>query len=105
VSPPPGGQVTTADGDVLTTAARDLAALGARFAAGDAPLRAADTDLREGAGDVAHLLADSADLFQTSWTDVLDVCSEACGTVAGNLGRFVTDLTAADVAAGQGYSL
>ncbi len=105
MSQPTGGQVTAADGVVLRTASRDLENLGGRLALGHIPLNEANAALLEGAGDVGPLLADGADLFVTSWTGVMAVCSDACGLVAGNLGRFVTDLTAADVAGGRGYRL
>jgi hypothetical protein len=101
----PDDTSTTADADVLGTAQRHLSDIAGRFEVGGIPLREADADLREGAGQVAHLLADAQDLFLTSWSSVFDLCAEAGGLVAGNIGALVTDLAAVDIAGGRGYRL
>lgn len=95
----------TADAGVLGTAQDHLRDIAGRFDVGGIPLRAADADLTEGAGQVAHLLADAQDLFLNSWSGVFDVCAESCGLVAGNIGNLVTDLGAVDIAGGRGYRL
>lgn len=96
----PDDLVTTVDADVLGDAERRLRDVAGQFEGGEVPLLDTDADLREAAGQVAHLLVDAQDTFLSSWSGVFDLCAQTSGLVAGNMGSLVTDLTAVDIAGG-----
>lgn len=101
----PDGGGTYARYPVLDEVRNRFNDLAAAFRNADTPLGRAYDQAIAGAGQFSPQLSSGAVKFLLSWREVLDVCEQSAGLIAGNVGKTAVDLKAVDIDTSQAIQL